>query len=393
MSTAQGNIPNKAKGKGKGKKGQAASIPSSGPVLDQPPIPADVAKNPEELMKLAFKRAMISGNFLDTKFYAYSRRKPSGVVYAPIAIHANSYILRAKEPQYFEPLLRGGYDGYCITGPLDGPFPDEFPAEIGADGYESDSDLEDDEEKAQSAGTSLTGSSSSSEPVILDPDFSLGDSDVERKHETDETNEGHVDREEDPVVGGTGRVRLIRTFAFPTWRAFIFYITTGEISFSRLKSQSRIPGSSETSKKAKKSGASHPASPKSMYTLSDELGLDKLKELAKKDIESKLSADNILAELFSSFTAKYDAIQELEVDYACNNAKEVVAKGLYEWMDSISPEDLKRNAGVLARLFQKMAVGPSNPATSRPTSCPSCRAGTKGYSSFYSICGNCNNNV
>ena len=54
-------------------------------------------------MRVAFKRAMISGNFLDTKFYAYSRRKSSGTVYAPKAVHANSYILRAKEPQYFEP--------------------------------------------------------------------------------------------------------------------------------------------------------------------------------------------------------------------------------------------------------------------------------------------------
>ena len=35
-----------------------------------------------------------------------------------------------------------------------------------------------------------------------------------------------------------------------------------------------------------------------------QLGLEELKALAKSDIESKLSADNILAELFSAFTAK-----------------------------------------------------------------------------------------
>lgn len=91
-------------GKKGGKKRRGETLASStGPVLDQPPIPADVVKDPEELMRVAFKRAMISGNFLDTKFYAYSRRKSSGTVYAPKAVHANSYILRAKEPQYFEP--------------------------------------------------------------------------------------------------------------------------------------------------------------------------------------------------------------------------------------------------------------------------------------------------
>ena len=67
------------------------------------PIPIDVKSNPEELMMLAFKRAMISGSFLDTTFYAYSRRKSSGVLYSPKPVYANSFILRAKEPQYFDP--------------------------------------------------------------------------------------------------------------------------------------------------------------------------------------------------------------------------------------------------------------------------------------------------
>ena len=97
--------PNKKKGKGLNGKNGLRNKPArtTGPVLDQPPIPADVVKDPEGLMRLAFQRAMISGNFLDTKFYAYSRRKSSGTVHAPRAVHANSYILRAKEPQYFEP--------------------------------------------------------------------------------------------------------------------------------------------------------------------------------------------------------------------------------------------------------------------------------------------------
>ena len=36
-----------------------------------------------------------------------------------------------------------------------------------------------------------------------------------------------------------------------------------------------------------------------------QLGLEDLMKRAKSDIRTKLSTDNILAELFSSFTAKY----------------------------------------------------------------------------------------
>ena len=36
-----------------------------------------------------------------------------------------------------------------------------------------------------------------------------------------------------------------------------------------------------------------------------QLGLEDLMKRAKNDIRTKLSTDNILAELFSSFTAKY----------------------------------------------------------------------------------------
>lgn len=373
----------KRAGKVKNKKmSQVRSGVPSGPLLNQPPIPADVVKDPEELMKLAFKRAMIGGNFLDTKFYAYSRRKSSGVIYAPKAIHANSYILRAKEPQYFEPLLRGGYDGYSINGPLNGPFPDEFPAEIDGDGYESDSDIEDDAEYTQD---------DEKPPSMFDNAPSNTTEEDKKPDAINEDTQEHAEGETEVVAGGSGRVRMILTFAFPTWQAFVYYVTTGEIQFSRLKSQLKVAESSPMARR--RSETLHPTSPKSMYRLADELGLHTLKDLAKKDIESKLSADNILAELFSSFTAKYDAIQQLEVDFACTKAKDVVARGLYEWMSSVRAEDLKRNAGVLARLFQKMAgVGTSNPASGRPTSCPSCRYGANGYA-FYLRCGNCNYNL
>lgn len=82
-----------------GKKGSSAKASTKPSVLS---IPADIDKDPVALMQLASKLSLDSGNFVDTKFYAFSRRNASGAIYAPKAIYANSWMLRAKSPQYFE---------------------------------------------------------------------------------------------------------------------------------------------------------------------------------------------------------------------------------------------------------------------------------------------------
>jgi hypothetical protein len=88
-------------GKGKGKKdsGGQSGVAAHSAAL----IPANISKDSVDLMKILVKQALVSGDYLDTKFYAYSRRKSSGTVYAPKAVYANSYVLRAKVPEYFEP--------------------------------------------------------------------------------------------------------------------------------------------------------------------------------------------------------------------------------------------------------------------------------------------------
>ena len=76
---------------------------NTGSSNDAPHIPADVDKSPEALAKLASNRSLENGTYIDTRFFAYSRRKPDGTVLAPRAVYANSWILRAKLSSYFEP--------------------------------------------------------------------------------------------------------------------------------------------------------------------------------------------------------------------------------------------------------------------------------------------------
>ena len=75
----------------------------------------------------------------------------------------------------FATVLGGGFDGLCTTGTLHGNFPEGFPTESDGRGYDSDSDLDDDdacddEEQAVKSVTSefpdISGSGSSLESLV-----------------------------------------------------------------------------------------------------------------------------------------------------------------------------------------------------------------------------------
>ena len=60
-------------------------------------------------------------------------------------------------------VLVGGFKGRCVAAPLNGPLPDEFPPETS--GYESDSDIEDDDELDNFVASVQTTPSSSALPA------------------------------------------------------------------------------------------------------------------------------------------------------------------------------------------------------------------------------------
>lgn len=68
----------------------------------------------------------------------------------------------------------------------------------------------------------------------------------------------------------------------------------------------------------------------------------------------------------------YDAIRDMELEFACNQAKSAVTQGIFEWMQNIPANDLKRNAGVIAHLVRKLAGG-STSSNANPNYCNHCR--------------------
>jgi len=88
----------------------------------------------------------------------------------------------------------------------------------------------------------------------------------------------------------------------------VLYLYCGEIQFGRLRSQhtSRSPNSWFDSLGS--------CSPKSMYRLADKFGLEDLKKKSAEAIRAKLSANNVVDELFSRFTSLYPALVEMEIE-------------------------------------------------------------------------------
>ncbi|KII83735.1 hypothetical protein PLICRDRAFT_439743 [Plicaturopsis crispa FD-325 SS-3] len=106
------------------------------------------------------------------------------------------------------------------------------------------------------------------------------------------------------------KVIPVKDVAYKTWKAMIYYLYTSNINFTPL-----------SSRKTGKIGAENAnvpslaASPKSIYRLAKKLELTALCDLAKTEIESQLSEDIIVEEVFSTFTSQFPEIRKLELAF------------------------------------------------------------------------------
>ncbi|PSS15400.1 hypothetical protein PHLCEN_2v3276 [Hermanssonia centrifuga] len=355
----------KPKGKKGSKRGQSCrkiEDLSDAPMPSSMPQPTVKIEN-KMLLRAALKSAADSGTFIDTKFYAFSRRDPSRTAYEPKAVYANGWLLRARLPSYFEPLLAGGYKESAV-GSLHGNFPSNHQAYNIEYGYDSDSDLEDDEDSDDGDGVTLK---TDREEEYMTDEIPQPEKDVGDKTEaiSEELLKEHG-------AYGTGRVVILRDFAYPTWKALIFYLCTGEVAFAALQSQKK-----ENIPAGQISPDAPLCSPKSMYRIADQLGLDALRNLAEKDILSKLSADNIMEELFSEFTSLYDKIRDMETQFACDNALTRTSANISECIERMATGQRPYNAVILKCLFQRFFGALEEARSSKPgpmyCSSPNCR--------------------
>ncbi|KAF9441837.1 hypothetical protein P691DRAFT_682753 [Macrolepiota fuliginosa MF-IS2] len=72
-----------------------------------------------------------------------------------------------------------------------------------------------------------------------------------------------------------------------------------------------------------------------MYRFADYADIPELKSLAKEGIRKNLTKVNVVTELFSSFTSKYQEIIELEVEFLVDNFTYEVARELDEMLQLV----------------------------------------------------------
>ncbi|KZT08419.1 uncharacterized protein LAESUDRAFT_757653 [Laetiporus sulphureus 93-53] len=254
---------------------------------------------PLSAVERAIKESLQSSMFLDVKFYVFSRRSfaKDGMIRVDNPRHVLAISSVLKKADYFEKLLSNGFAESGARIPVDSPFPeDKIPYTNDYD-YESDSDLDDDD-------------------LASDMDMSEDLKPPSRRGKQRITPASSNSRGSDGTsieLAGQCQQIIVNDVAYHTWRALIFYLYFGKVKFLPLRSSGEEERNLEMAKALSDSDSIPPCSPKSMYRLAEKYGIPELQELSFEAIRARLSAQNIVQEVFSRFTSRYDRVRELEI--------------------------------------------------------------------------------
>ncbi|KAG2114186.1 uncharacterized protein F5147DRAFT_678317 [Suillus discolor] len=320
--------------------------------------------NHQALVEALLMKSILGQELVDTKFHIFSGRSAHlRKVIRLQDLSANDIVLTARSVFFAELLSR--------TGSPDATFVDfdggsEFEDGIALDdyGYTSDSDLEDEEEEKASqtppgdVSSVLKGNISESDESDEDDDDLLvvadtrSESDALTSPPQAETPIAPIPVQHKPQTVNYRNI-LVRDTAFRTLKALLLYLYTDKISFSPLKSQ----GLPRTDVETPNPSTSWPCSPKSMYCLASKVRLDSLRDQAFYAIRSSLDAKNILHELSSSFTSKYPAILQMNVEILLQHIASVpVIQNIPALLGRITDSQLPHGADIIISLYQKFLL-------------------------------------
>ncbi|KAF8236340.1 hypothetical protein L208DRAFT_1422001 [Tricholoma matsutake] len=159
------------------------------------------------------------------------------------------------------------------------------------------------------------------------------------------------------LASGSKMTVVVKDVAYSTYLALLYYIYTDTIVFAPLSSSfisargdsptssmSTLPSmpaeaqehamqefTATTRKEWIKEwlrnnpGRPAPCSPKAAYRLADRMDLRELKERASQHILKSLTVDNIAYEVFSPFAAKFDEIQQVQVNFFLTHWQDIRA--------------------------------------------------------------------
>ncbi|KAG0706051.1 hypothetical protein DFH29DRAFT_903280 [Suillus ampliporus] len=261
----------------------------------------------------ALQRSMSDGTFVDTKYYAASKRGAWGSPGKTRFVYANDAVLTHDIDVI--PVPPSFYKGNRLLVQYQSEsrlFKDaeRYDYDLDSDIDEEEEEKEEEEEGALSKPSAYHHHNYSPRtPLDSDVSGTVSSSALSSNEDDDElssTNTFVAGPLPSPVLQAP-RMVLVHDTAITTWASYVYFCYTGQISFYPLKSKdphSRRDNTTETLR----------CSPKSMYRLAVKLENARLQALALQAIKSSLCKRNILDEAFSWFTAQYCDIQQMELE-------------------------------------------------------------------------------
>ncbi|KAF8893847.1 hypothetical protein BD779DRAFT_955341 [Infundibulicybe gibba] len=283
----------------------------------------------------------------DVKFYLFSRRNKTGQKTHPQSLFASTQILRGQSSHLDHCInVPIATDIDCISAELANFSGDEYD-------YDSDSDLDTDDDD-QIASPPL-GVNFSREPVhttLQSPRSSVPEAIPIPEH----------GKEPRAPAGRVGRIVFIPDISYKTWKALIWYLYTHEISFRPLASQAREINTSVVG------SSTPPCSPKSMYRLANKLGIEELRALSLTAIQSGITKENILKEMFCKFTSYYPEIQEFESTFLISHFASIPTDEVDRAGNLLEGEGFPHPVGILWKVIRKTlsSPGPTLPQPPAP---------------------------
>ncbi|THH02323.1 hypothetical protein EW026_g519 [Hermanssonia centrifuga] len=156
----------------------------------------------------------------------------------------------------------------------------------------------------------------------------------------------------------SGKTVVLLGAAARTWESVLYWLYTGVIAFAPLSSAGKQKRDEFIQEYLTANpGRPIPTSCKSIYRLADDLNLGSLKRRALQHLESQLTAETNLHELFSDFTSKREDVKRIELLEVIKHWDKLKSStALKEKLVEITSGKLPHAAGVLADLLMRTSL-------------------------------------
>ncbi|KIK82044.1 hypothetical protein PAXRUDRAFT_832440 [Paxillus rubicundulus Ve08.2h10] len=303
-------------------------------------------------------KSLLGEELIHTQFHLFSSRSHKNATVGNPRVLCVNNVIAAESSSYFANLLNRE-EGFSDAAIFDFDESQDLldTTSFGDYGYENDSDLDDedgDEAENLKITLDINNSACGNNPSVnQELNIALGHDG--NKFTPVKSSSTLDDLASNVLISGPlrpmqSRHIFVKDTAFRTWKALCFYLYTGRVTFSDIKSQGKAPtGALNCTDNPPR------CSPKSMYRLAYKVGLESLASKALKAISKRLTQTNIIHELSLVLPSRYPLILQTELDALFSNIDSVVVKStLPSLFARIAKGEIPHGAGIMIGFYERV---------------------------------------